>query len=114
MPTPTTDAPADIATIVRQVIAELSHAGSAAAPPSVGPGPVGAGSLSGAHGIFSTVDEAVRAAYLAAESGGVHFLGPLAEKVIRVSPPLIITPDEIEEAIPGLADDMGGGMNGLM
>jgi aldehyde dehydrogenase len=62
MPTPTTPAPADIATIVRQVIAELSHAGSAAAPPSVGPGPVGAGSLSGAHGIFSTVDEAVRAA----------------------------------------------------
>jgi hypothetical protein len=24
------------------------------------------------------------------------------------------SPDEIEEAIPGLADDMGGGMNGLM
>jgi aldehyde dehydrogenase len=62
MPTTTAPAPADIATIVRQVIAELSHAGSAAAPLSTGPGPVGAGSLSGAHGIFSTVDEAVRAA----------------------------------------------------
>jgi aldehyde dehydrogenase len=60
--TTTTPAPADIATIVRQVIAELSHAGSTAASPSVGPGPVGARSLSGAHGIFSTVDEAVRAA----------------------------------------------------
>lgn len=58
----TSPAPADIATIVRQVIAELSHAGSTAASPSVASDPVGAGSLSGAHGIFSTVDEAVRAA----------------------------------------------------
>lgn len=29
---------------------------------------------------------------------GVHFLGPLAEKVLRVSPPLTITAEEIEEA----------------
>lgn len=66
MPT-TTPAPADIATIVRQVIAELSHAGSAAAVPSVAAGPAGAGSLTGAHGVFSTVDEAVRAAQEAFE-----------------------------------------------
>jgi aldehyde dehydrogenase len=58
----TATAPADIATIVRQVIAELNHSGSTAAKPSVG-----AGSLTGAHGIFSTVDEAVRAAQEAFE-----------------------------------------------
>jgi aldehyde dehydrogenase len=58
----TAPAPADIATIVRQVIAELNHSGSTAAKPSVG-----AGSLTGAHGIFSTVDEAVRAAQEAFE-----------------------------------------------
>ena len=62
MTTTSPPAPVDIATIVRQVIAELSTAGSTAAPQSVGSGTVGAGSLSGAHGIFSTVDEAVRAA----------------------------------------------------
>ena len=62
MTTTSPPAPVDIATIVRQVIAELSTTGSTAAPQSVGSGTVGAGSLSGAHGIFSTVDEAVRAA----------------------------------------------------
>lgn len=60
-------APADIATIVRQVIAELSHAGSTAAAASVPAGPVASGSLTGAHGVFSTVDEAVRAAQEAFE-----------------------------------------------
>jgi aldehyde dehydrogenase len=63
----TTPASADIATIVRQVIAELSHAGSTAAAPSVAAGPAGAGSLTGAHGVFATVDEAVRAAQEAFE-----------------------------------------------
>jgi aldehyde dehydrogenase len=63
----TAPAPADIATIVRQVIAELSHAGSTVAAPAVAAGPVGAGSLTGAHGVFSTVDEAVRAAQEAFE-----------------------------------------------
>ncbi len=29
---------------------------------------------------------------------GVHFLGPLAQKVLRVSPPLIITEEEVEHA----------------
>jgi aldehyde dehydrogenase len=63
----TAPAPADIASIVRQVIAELNHSGSTAAKPSVAAGPVGAGSLTGAHGVFSTVDEAVRAAQEAFE-----------------------------------------------
>jgi aldehyde dehydrogenase len=63
----TAPAPADIATIVRQVLAELTHARSTVAQPSVAAGPVGGGTLTGAHGIFSTVDEAVRAAQEAFE-----------------------------------------------
>ncbi len=38
-------------------------------------------------------------AYQGVENGGVHFLGPLAEKVLRVSPPLIITEAEIASAL---------------
>ena len=49
----------DIESIVRQVIAELRVAPPAAPPSS--------GSLSGAHGVFGTVDEAVRAAQEAFE-----------------------------------------------
>ena len=49
----------DIAAIVRQVIAELAAPGGAA--PAVPP-PVAGPSLSGRHGIFAGVDEAVRAA----------------------------------------------------
>ena len=30
---------------------------------------------------------------------GVHLLGPLAKKVVRVSPPLVITPAEVEAAV---------------
>lgn len=37
-------------------------------------------------------------AYRGADGMGVHFLGPLAEKVLRVSPPLTIHPTEIDEA----------------
>ncbi|MFM7034471.1 MAG: aldehyde dehydrogenase family protein [Planctomycetia bacterium] len=71
-----TTATPDIASIVRQVIAELAagqtqaragQAGSAAAQPSVASGPSGASSLAGAHGIFGSVDEAVRAAHEAFE-----------------------------------------------
>ena len=54
----------DIAAIVRQVIAELAAPGGAApggAAPAVPP-PVAGPSLSGRHGIFAGVDEAVRAA----------------------------------------------------
>ena len=38
-------------------------------------------------------------AYHGTENGGVHFLGPLAEKVLRVSPPLIVTEEEITSAL---------------
>lgn len=37
-------------------------------------------------------------AYLGEGGHGVHFLGPLAGKVLRVSPPLVITESEIERA----------------
>ena len=37
-------------------------------------------------------------AYLGKDGYGVHFLGPLAGKVLRVSPPLVITEAEIERA----------------
>jgi acetylornithine/succinyldiaminopimelate/putrescine aminotransferase len=30
-------------------------------------------------------------------STGVHLLGPLAKKVVRVSPPLVITSEEVEQ-----------------
>jgi 4-aminobutyrate aminotransferase-like enzyme len=43
-------------------------------------------------------NQAVLAAYEGIGKRGVHFLGPLAKKVLRVSPPLIITPDELDDA----------------
>jgi 4-aminobutyrate aminotransferase-like enzyme len=45
-----------------------------------------------------TANRGVLEAYLATEKKGVHFLGPLAEKVLRVSPPLTITPEELDAA----------------
>ncbi len=38
-------------------------------------------------------------AYLGTDQGGVHFLGPLAQKVLRISPPLVITEAEIETSL---------------
>jgi acetylornithine/succinyldiaminopimelate/putrescine aminotransferase len=35
----------------------------------------------------------------AALSDGVHLLGPLAKKVVRIAPPLVIRPDEATAAI---------------
>ena len=58
MSTATID-PHSIASIVRQVIAEIGQPSAAAAPVA---GPVAGGSLAGANGVFSSVDEAVRAA----------------------------------------------------
>ena len=52
--------PQNIASIVRQVIAEIGQPSAAAAAPVAGP--VASTSLDGAHGVFSSVDEAVRAA----------------------------------------------------
>lgn len=45
-----------------------------------------------------TANRCVLEAYRGAGSEGVHFLGPLADKVLRVSPPLIITPVELDAA----------------
>jgi len=44
-----------------------------------------------------TANRCVLEAYRATAKKGVHFLGPLAEKVLRVSPPLVITEEELEE-----------------
>ncbi|MCA9090770.1 MAG: aspartate aminotransferase family protein, partial [Planctomycetaceae bacterium] len=42
----------------------------------------------------------VRAAYLGEPHGdGVHFLGALAGKVLRVSPPMTMTHDEARESL---------------
>ena len=30
---------------------------------------------------------------------GIHLLGPLAKKVVRIAPPLVITPDEAAAAL---------------
>jgi aldehyde dehydrogenase len=56
-----TASPTDIAAIVRQVIAELSQAGSPAAKPAAAP-PATGGTHVGANGVFGSVDEAVAAA----------------------------------------------------
>ena len=37
--------------------------------------------------------------YRAGETEGVHLLGPLAKKVVRIAPPLIITEGEVEQAL---------------
>jgi len=50
-------------------------------------------------------------AYRGADGMGVHFLGPLAEKVLRVSPPLTIQPNEIDQGFALLTkawDRIGG------
>lgn len=46
-----------------------------------------------------TAQRCVLEAYRATKRRGVHFLGPLAGKVLRVSPPLTITDDEQDEAL---------------
>lgn len=44
-------------------------------------------------------NRAVLEAYRGNGKRGVHFLGPLAKKVVRVSPPLTITAEEIDDAV---------------
>lgn len=46
----------------------------------------------------ATANRCVLEAYLGEGDKGVHFLGPLAGKVLRVSPPLVLTENEAEEA----------------
>lgn len=43
-------------------------------------------------------NELVRTCYLGEDNKGIHLLGPLAGKVVRVAPPLTITKTEAEEA----------------
>ena len=45
-----------------------------------------------------TANRCVLEAYRATTKRGVHFLGPLAGKVLRVSPPLIISDEELDQA----------------
>lgn len=47
----------------------------------------------------ATANKCVLEAYYGVNGAGVHFLGPLAGKVLRVSPPLVITEPEINRAI---------------
>ncbi len=44
-------------------------------------------------------NEFVLSAYLADGRDGVHLLGPLSKKVVRIAPPLVITPDESRAAL---------------
>lgn len=46
----------------------------------------------------ATAKRCVIEAYRGDGANGVHFLGPLAEKVLRVSPPLVITSAELDES----------------
>jgi 4-aminobutyrate aminotransferase-like enzyme len=45
-----------------------------------------------------TAERCVLEAYYGNGMRGVHFLGPLAGKVLRVSPPLVISADDLQEA----------------
>jgi aldehyde dehydrogenase len=62
-----TTAPPDIASIVRQVIAELAAGSTATTPPNPATASSAPGSLTGAHGVHGSVDDAVRAAQEAFE-----------------------------------------------
>lgn len=46
-----------------------------------------------------TANRCVLEAYRGTGKLGVHFLGPLAGKVLRVSPPLVITPHQLQQAL---------------
>jgi len=46
-----------------------------------------------------TANRCVLEAYYGVDGEGVHFLGPLAGKVLRVSPPLTLTDEELSKAI---------------
>ncbi|REJ86441.1 MAG: aminotransferase class III-fold pyridoxal phosphate-dependent enzyme [Planctomycetota bacterium] len=62
---------------------------------------VGAGDLSAED----VANEIVKAAYLGRDGGdGIHLLGPLAGKVIRVSPPMTMTQSEAEDSLNLLHD----------
>jgi len=54
------------------------------------------------HGALSAAEWAnatVLACYQGADNIGIHLLGPLAKKVVRISPPLVITEAEAQQAM---------------
>ena len=52
----------------------------------------------GSHSAEEVANEIVRLCYLGdAQGRSIHLLGPLAGKVIRISPPLVMPPDEARE-----------------
>ena len=72
-----------------------------------------------AIGLLAPADVAskiIESCYLGRAGTGIHLIGPLAEKVIRVSPPLTITINEarqaldlLSEIVSSLAADLGAG-----
>jgi 4-aminobutyrate aminotransferase-like enzyme len=50
----------------------------------------------------------VLACYRGRGQDGIHLLGPLAKKVVRISPPLTITPDEATDAMLLMDDSLTG------
>jgi 4-aminobutyrate aminotransferase-like enzyme len=51
----------------------------------------------------AVANECVLEAYRGDERRGVHLLGPLSGNVLRISPPLVITGEELEQALGLLA-----------
>jgi 4-aminobutyrate aminotransferase-like enzyme len=49
-----------------------------------------------------SADDIANAAVLACYDEGVHLLGPLAKRVLRVSPPLVITAEELDSGVEGM------------
>lgn len=57
----------------------------------------------GSHEPEEVANEVVEACYLGDQQGrAIHLLGPLAGKVIRVSPPLTMPPDELREYLDAM------------
>ncbi len=53
-------------------------------------------------------NDVVLACYLGGGADGVHLLGPLAKKVLRIAPPLVITEHEAREALALIHDVVAG------
>lgn len=51
------------------------------------------------HTAAEWANQAVLACYLGDNDAGIHLLGPLAKKVIRIAPPLVITEAEAQQAM---------------
>jgi 4-aminobutyrate aminotransferase-like enzyme len=63
----------------------------------------------GDHSAEKVANACVEACYLGDERGrAVHLLGPLAGKVIRVSPPLVLPSDEAEDYLDAMYNLFAG------